>query len=62
MAGWNAGPGGANEVEWLAFDFKQPVRTPDFRAVGLSWLTLIIVRFPRDYRELRFKHTIIPLP
>ena len=32
------------------------------RAVGLSCLTLIIVRFSRDYRELRFKNTIIPLP
>ena len=31
-------------------------------AVGLSCLTLIIVRFSRDYRELRFKNTIIPLP
>ena len=25
-------------------------------------LTLIIGRFSRDYRELRFKNTIIPLP
>ena len=32
------------------------------RAVGLSRLTLIIGRFSRDYRELRFKNTIIPLP
>ena len=32
------------------------------RAVGLSCLTLIIGRFSRDYRELRFKNTIIPLP
>ena len=32
------------------------------RAVGLSCLTLTIGRFSRDYRELRFKHTIIPLP
>ena len=31
-------------------------------AVGLSCLTLIIVRFSRDHRELRFKNTIIPLP
>ena len=32
------------------------------RAVELSWLTLIIGRFSRDYREFRFKNTIIPLP
>ena len=32
------------------------------RAVGASCLTLIIGRFSMDYRELRFKNTIIPLP
>ena len=32
------------------------------RAVGLSCLTLVIGRFSRDYRGLRFKNTIIPLP
>ena len=32
------------------------------RAVGLSCLTLTIGRFSRDYRELRFKSTITPLP
>ena len=32
------------------------------RAVGLSCLTLIIGRFSRHYRELRFQNTIIPLP
>ena len=30
--------------------------------MGLSCLTLIIGRFSRDYRELRFKNTIIPVP
>ena len=38
------------------------VARPCLRAVGLSCLTLIIGRFSRDYRELRFKNTIIPLP
>ena len=33
-----------------------------YRAVGSSCLTLIIGRFSRDYRELRLKNTIIPLP
>ena len=33
-----------------------------YRAVGLSCLTLIIGRFSRDYRELMFKNTMIPLP
>ena len=35
--------------------------SPD-RALGLSCFTLIIGRFPRHSRELRFKNTIIPLP
>ena len=30
--------------------------------MGLPCLTLIIGRFSRDYRELRFKNTRIPLP
>ena len=30
--------------------------------MGLSCLTLIIGRCSRDYRELRFKNTITPLP
>ena len=30
--------------------------------MGLSCLTLIIGRFSRYYRELRFKNTMIPLP
>ena len=32
------------------------------RAVGLSCFTLIIGGFSRDYHELRFKNTMIPLP
>ena len=35
---------------------------PRGRAMGLSCLTLIIGGGSRDYRELRFKTTIIPLP
>ena len=34
----------------------------DDMAVGLSCLTLSIVRFSRDHRESRFKNTMIPLP